>query len=332
MEKPRVAILDDYQNLALELADWSPVQKRCEVVVFDKHLSEEAAAEALGTFDAVCLTRERMAIPGSLLNRLPRLKFIAVTGPHNRTLDFEAADRLGITVSCTPRPAQGQFATAELAWGLILGLARHIPKEADNMRNGGWQHTVGMALAGRTLGLLGLGRLGSRMVPIAHAFGMEVIAWSQNLTEQTAQDLGARRVEKEDLFRRSDFISLHLVLSERSRHTVGSRELAWMKPGAFLVNTARGALIDRKALLQALQERRIAGAALDTFEVEPLPPDDAFRDLDNVILTPHLGYTVQELLGPFYAATVQNLQAWLDGSPQRLLTASHPRLTGQVTV
>lgn len=332
MEKPRVAILDDYQNLALKLADWSPVQKRCEVTVFDKNLPEDAAAQALRDFDAICLTRERMAVPGSLLDRLPRLKFIAVTGPHNRTLDFEAADRLGVAVSCTPRPAIGQFATAELAWGLILALARHIPAESDNMRKGGWQHTVGMSLAGRTLGLLGLGRLGSRMVPIARAFGMEVIAWSQNLTEDKARELGAQRVEKEDLFRRSDFVSLHLVLSERSRHIVGSRELACMKPAAFLVNTARGALIDREALLRALQERRIAGAALDTFDVEPLPPDDVFRGLDNVILTPHLGYTVQELLGSFYASTVQNVLAWLDGAPIRLLTASHPRLTGQVTV
>lgn len=332
MENVRVAILDDYQNLALELADWSAVQKRCEVVVYDRHLSEDEAARELRDFDAICILRERMALPASLLERLPRLKLIAMTGPHNRTLDFAAADRLGITVSCTPRSAAGQFATAELTWGLILALARHIPAEAQNMRQGGWQRSVGMALASRTLGLLGLGRLGSAMVPIAKAFGMEVIAWSPNLTHETAQALGATRVEKEELFRRSDFISLHLVLGERSRHIVGAREIDCMKPTAYLVNTARGPLVEREALLDALRRRRIAGAALDTFEVEPLPQDDPLRAMDNVILTPHLGYTVGELLGTFYAATVENVTAWLDGAPLRVLTAQQQRMSGKVLV
>ncbi|WP_454689210.1 D-2-hydroxyacid dehydrogenase family protein [Achromobacter aloeverae] len=330
MDKPRVAILDDYQNLALQLADWDAVRERCDVVVFDEHLPEDDAARALRDFDAICLTRERMALPGTLLERLPRLKFIAVTGPHNRTLDFDAAGRLGITVSCTRRSAAGQFATAELAWGLILALARNIPGEAENMRQGGWQRTVGMSLATRTLGLVGLGRLGSHMAPVAHAFGMKVIAWSQNLTEETARALNVARVEKEELFRRSDFVSLHLVLSERTRHIVGARELGCMKTTAFLVNTARGALVDREALVEALRQRRIAGAALDTFDVEPLPRHDPLRAMDNVILTPHLGYTVRELLAPFYAATVENVMAWLDGKPLRVLTAEQPRLSGQV--
>ncbi|ALM83607.1 D-2-hydroxyacid dehydrogenase family protein [Bordetella sp. N] len=330
MTKVRVAVLDDYQNLALELADWAPVRRQADVVVFDRHLSEDEAVDALRDFDAICLTRERMALPGSLLERLPRLKFIAVTGPHNRTLDFAAADRLGITVSCTQRSAKGQFATAELAWGLILALARNLPAEAAGMKEGHWQRSVGIALAGKTLGLIGLGRLGSHMVPIARAFGMDVIAWSQNLTDDKAAAAGARRVDKDVLFRDSDFVSLHLVLSERSRHIVGAADIAAMKPSAFLVNTARGPLIEHAALLKALQERRIAGAALDTFDVEPLPADDALRKLDNVILTPHLGYTVRELLQPFYEATVENLLAWQAGSPLRVLSAAQPHLAGKV--
>jgi D-3-phosphoglycerate dehydrogenase len=332
MEKLRVAILDDYQDLALKLADWRAVQARCDVVVFNRHLGDDEAADALRDFDVVCVMRERMALPAALLERLPRLKLIAMTGPHNRTLDFAAADRMGITVSCTPRSSAGQFATAELSWGLILALARHIPAEAARMKQGGWQRSVGMALSTRTLGLLGLGRLGSHMVPIARAFGMNVIAWSQNLTSEAAAALGATRVEKAELFERSDVVSLHLVLSERSRHIVGAAELARMKPTALLVNTSRGALVDRAALLQALQQRRIGGAALDTFDIEPLPDDDPLRELDNVILTPHLGYTVEELLAPFYAGTVENVLAFLAGTPLRVLSANQQKMTGHVVV
>lgn len=329
----RVAILDDYQNLAMQMADWSAVTARCEVTVFDRHLTEDEAARELADYDVLCLTRERMAFPGSLLQRLPRLKFIAATGPHNRTIDFAVAERLGITVSCTPRAADGQYATAELAWGMMLALARHIPTEVTGMKTGGWQRTVGVALGSRTLGLLGLGRLGSRMVPIARAFGMDVIAWSQNLTDEAAHAAGAVRVEKEELFARSDFVSLHLVLSERTRHIVGRREFGLMKPTAYLVNTARGPLVEREALIDALRNRRIAGAALDTFDHEPLPDNDPLRALDNVMLTPHLGYTVRELLGPFYAWTVQNVLAFLDGAPLRVLTAQATRLEdGQATV
>jgi phosphoglycerate dehydrogenase-like enzyme len=328
----RVAILDDYQNLSLKLADWSAVEARCEVVVFDRHLSEEDAVVQLKDFDVICMLRERMALPGSLLERLPRLKFIAVTGPYHRTLDLPAADRLGIVVSCTPRTTAGQFTTAELAWALILALARRIPTEANNMREGRWQSTVGVSLATHTLGLVGLGRLGRHMVPIARAFGMNVIAWSQNLTAEAAQEAGATRVEKDELFFRSDFVSLHLVLGERSRGVVGKRELALMKPTAYLVNTARGPLVDRDALLEALREHRIAGAGIDTFDIEPLPADDPFRQLDNAILTPHLGYTVEELLGHFYESTAENILAFMDGSPLRVLTAEAPRLTTNVVV
>ena len=304
----RVAILDDYAHLALKLADWSACAGRCELQVFDRHLSEDEAVEQLQDFDVICLLRERMAIPRSLLLRLPRLKLICITG------------------SFTARSQNGQFATAELAWGMMLSLARHIPAEVARMKIGGWQDSVGYALAGRTLGLLGLGRLGSRMVPIARAFDMEVIAWSQNLSAEAAANLGATRVEKDELFSRSDFLSLHLVLSERSRGIVGARELGLMKPSAYLINTSRGPLIDHDALLEALRQRRIAGAALDTFEVEPLPDDEPLRQLDNALLTPHIGYMAEELLTDFYRDTVENLLAWLDGKPIRTLSppASKP--------
>ena len=318
----RIAVLDDYQNYALSMADWAPVLSCAEVKVFNHHLTEEQAVIALHDFDAICCVRERMALPASLINRLPNLKFIAITGVQHRTLDMAAVQARGIVVSHTQRRGNGQFATAELAWGMMLSLARHLPEEITRMKTGGWQKTSGMALGGRTLGLVGLGRLGQHMVPIAKAFGMKVLAWSQNMTPQLAEQAGATWVDKETLFRESDFISLHVVLSERSRHLVASRELALMKPTAYLVNTARGPLVDGEALVQALINKGIAGAALDTFDVEPLPDDHVLRTLDNVMLTPHLGYTVQELLVPFYQDTVENLRAFMDGRPIRVLSGS----------
>jgi len=322
MARPRIAILDDYQRQALASADWQAVRARGDITVFDHHLQEDEAARILADFEVLCTMRERMALPRSLLQRLRKLRFIAVTGPHHRTLDLDAAAELGITVSCTPRVAAGQFATAELAWGLILALLRHIPAEAQNMREGGWQRTMGHALAGRCLGLLGLGRLGGYMAPIARAFNMNVIAWSQNLTEEAARSAGALRVDKDVLFSESDIISVHLVLSERTRHIVGRRELALMKAGSYLVNTSRGGLIDKEALIEALHAGAIAGAALDTFDVEPLPDDDPLRRIPNVLLTPHLGYTVKETFQGFYEATVENIIAFFDGSPIRVLRNS----------
>ena len=317
----RVAILDDYQNLAFKLADWSALQQRCEVVAFDRHLSEEEAVIALQDFDVICLLRERMAVPHTLIERLPRLKWIAITGDRNRTLDLAAATERGIVVSAAPRRAVGAYATAELAWGLLIALARKIPQETLGMRHGGWQHTYGTVLGGHTLGVVGLGRLGRHMVPIARAFGMEVIAWSQNLTPETASAAGAVYVSKDELFSRSDFISLHLVLSERTRHVVGRRELGLMKKSAYLVNTARGPLIDTPALIDVLRAQGIAGAALDTFDVEPLSVDHPLRGIDNVLLTPHLGYTVEELLRPFYEGTVENVMGFVDGAPLRVVRA-----------
>jgi D-3-phosphoglycerate dehydrogenase len=313
----RVAILDDYQRLARIVADWSAVEARAEVVTFDRHLSEDEAAAALQDFDVICLMRERTPVPASLIERLPRLKFIAFTGRRNASLDLTAAARKGIVASNTVQRGNGTYATAELAWGLILALARHIPQEVAAMRRGGWQSTLGRALPGRTLGVVGLGRLGSRMVPVAKAFGMEVVAWSHNLTADVATAAGARLVAKDELFRTSDFITLHLVLSQRTRGIVGAPELALMRPDACIVNTSRGPLIDKTALVDALRSGRIAGAALDTFDEEPLPDDDPLRKLDNALLTPHLGYTVEEVLRSFYEDTVENVLAFLDGKPIR---------------
>jgi phosphoglycerate dehydrogenase-like enzyme len=313
----RVAILDDYQELALRLADWSGVRARCDIEVFDRHLSEDEAADVLKDFDVICLLRERMAMPRSLIERLPRLKLLAITGHKHRTLDLAAARERGIVVSHTDSRGTGPFATSELAWGLILSLARSIPYEANAMRSGGWQTTLGTALSGKRLGILGLGRLGTHMVPVAKAFQMDVVAWSQNMTAEKATAAGAVRVEKDELFATSDFVTLHVVLSERTWHIVGRRELGLMKPSAYIVNTSRGPLIDRAALVEALREKRIAGAALDTFDVEPLPEEDELRRFPNAILTPHLGYTVKELLQVFYQDTVENVLAYLDGAPIR---------------
>ena len=322
----KLAVLDDYQNVALQFADWSAVARRCEIARFDRNLAvPEEAAKRLAPFDIVCLMRERMPLPRALIERLPNLKFIAVTGLSNRTLDLAAATERGILVSHSLARGTGHYATPELAWALILAAARQIPAENGAMHAGGWQRTVGITLHGRTLGLLGLGRVGRRVAEIGRAVGMEVIAWSQNLTAESAASVGAGRVEKEELFRRSDVLSVHLVLSERTAGIVGARELSLMKPTAILVNTARGPLIDERALLAALSEKRIRTAALDVYEHEPLPDDHPLRRLSNVILTPHLGYVTEEALRIFYEDTVEAVSAFLDGKPIRLLNAEAQR-------
>lgn len=319
---PKLAIIDDYQNVALRLADWSGVAGRCEVDVFTRPFaSVDAAAEALGDYDIVSTLRERTAFPAALIERLPNLKLIAVTGPKHRTLDLDAASRQGIAVCNTTNQAGGRYATPELTFGLILSLFRHIPSEAAKMRRGGWQSTIGRTLEGKTLGLVGVGRIGSRVAHYGRAFDMEVIAWSPNLTEERAAAAGARSVTKEALFAQSDVVSMHLVLGETTRGIVGADLLGLMKPDAYLVNTARGPLVEESALVEALGERRIAGAGLDVFEPEPLPDGHRLRTLDNVILTPHLGYTVEESLRAFYEATVENIAAWLDGAPIRIVNA-----------
>jgi D-3-phosphoglycerate dehydrogenase len=315
----RIAILDDYQHVALKMADWSALPPDCELVVFDRNLAtEDEAARALADFDVVCLLRERMPMPRTLIERLPALKLIVVTGAHNRTLDLAAAKDRGITVSHT-RGGDSQYATPELAWGLILSLMRRIPQEHQRMREGGWQETVGTALYGQTLSILGLGRLGSRMASIGRAFGMAVLAWSQNLTAERAEAAGATLVAKDELFARADVLTIHLVLGERSRGLVGAAELQRMKPSAVLINTSRGPIVDEAALIAALERLDIRGAGLDVYAREPLPADHPLRRLDNVVLTPHLGYVTEGTYRMFYADTVEAIAAWRAGTPVRLL-------------
>lgn len=318
----KVAILDDYAGVALQVADWSPVQNRAEVTVFARHLAEDEAADALRPFDVVCTLRERMAFPRTLIERLPDLKLITIVGRSLPNLDMAAATEHGILVAHSdfvhPRFRSMRDATPELAWGLMIATVRNLADEHRNMRDGGWQSSAGMTLSGKTLGLLGLGRVGRRMAEYATAFGMEVIAWSQNLTEQAAASVGARRVEKATLFESSDVVSIHLVLSERTRGLVGAAELALMKPHAYLINTSRGPIVDEAALMAALESRRIAGAGLDVYDTEPLPKDHRLRLLPNVTLTPHLGYVTREMLGAFYSDTVESVVAFLHGAPIRI--------------
>lgn len=314
----KIALLDDYQHLSQTYADWSEVKKFAEITVFDRPLRvPDEAAEVLAPFDVVCHIRERMPMPRELIERLPNLKFIGVSGRYHRTLDAGAAVERGIVVSHTGLGKSGR-GTSELAWSLIHALARHIPYETNKMKSGGWQDSVGIQLYGRTLGLIGLGKQGKLMVPVAKAFEMNVIAWSQNLTAEAAAEAGATRVDKDELFRQSDIISVHVVLGDRTRGIVGAHELSLMKPGALLVNTSRGPIIQEAALLDALHQNRIR-AAVDVYDVEPLPDQHPLREAPNVLLTPHLGYTVEEFFQVAYQDTVENILAWHSGSPIRLL-------------
>jgi phosphoglycerate dehydrogenase-like enzyme len=319
---PKVAILDDYSGAALEVADWSPVQKRAEITVFDRHLSEDEAVDALRPFDVVCTLRERMAFPRTLIERLPNLKLITIVGRSLPNLDIDAASEHGTLVAHSdfahPRFRSLRDATPEFTWGLLIATVRNLAEEHRRMREGAWQTTVGMTLSGKTLGLIGLGRIGTRMAEYAKVFGMDVIAWSQNLTEEAAAAVGVRRVEKAALFTESDVVSIHVVLSERTRGLVGEAEMALMKPQAYLINTSRGPIVDEGALIAALKAERIAGAGLDVFDTEPLPSDHPLRLLPNVTLSPHLGYVTREMLGAFYSDTVEAVVAWLDGSPIRI--------------
>lgn len=316
----KIAILNDYLRRSQVSADWSNIAKTCDITVFDRAIPQVEAAATLKPFDIISTLRERMPINRALLAQLTNLKMLAITGLYNRTLDVAAATERGIVVSFTELRGSYRKATSELTWGLMLAVARHIPFEANKMRQGGWQNTAGFTLHGRTLGLLGLGRQGRYMVPVAKAFGMEVIAWSQNLTAEFAAQHGVRRVEKDELFALSDVLSVHLVLGERTRKMVGARELALMKPSAILVNTARGPIIDEDALITALRDKRIAGAGLDVFTHEPLADDSPLRSLPNVVLMPHQGHNVEEFFQVAYADVVENITAFLAGKPIRILT------------
>jgi phosphoglycerate dehydrogenase-like enzyme len=320
---PKVAILDDYAGVALQVADWSAVQKRAELTIFDRHLPEDEAADALRPFDALCTLRERMAFPRTLIERLPNLRLITIVGRSLPNLDMAAASEHAVLVAHTdfghPRFRSVRDATPEFAWGLMIATVRNLADEHRNMREGGWQTSAGMTLSGKTLGLLGLGRVGSRMAEYARAFDMDVLAWSQNLTEASAARVGARRVDKAALFESSDVVSIHLVLSGRTRGLVGEAELALMKPHAYLINTSRGPIVDEASLVAALEAGRIAGAGLDVYDIEPMPKDHRLRRLSNVTLSPHLGYVTREMLGAFYSDTVESVVAWLDGAPIRIV-------------
>lgn len=318
----KVAILDDYINAALTVADWSALDGRAEVTVFDRHLGQDEAAVALAPFDVLCTVRERMALPRSLFERLPNLKLITIIGASLANLDLTAATEHGVIVSHSnlQNPSASGMATAtpEFAWGLLIATVRHIATEHQRIREGGWQSTAGMILSGRTLGLLGLGNIGKRMAGYARAFGMEVIAWSQNLTDEAASAVGVRRVEKDELFRRADVVSIHLKLSDRTRGLVTARELALMKPNAYLINTSRGPIVDEAALIDVLKNGRIGGAGLDVYDLEPLPLDHPFRSIGNVTLTPHLGYVTYETLRVFYRDTVEAVLAFAEGHRIRI--------------
>ncbi|HTV80192.1 MAG TPA: D-2-hydroxyacid dehydrogenase family protein [Steroidobacteraceae bacterium] len=316
-----VAVLDDWQNLARECADWSPLAARAQVTFFSRAFSDEADAAAnLRDYEIVLSMRERTPMPASLIGRLERLKMLGITAPKNASLDVAACTARGVLVCNTTAYPKSASAPAELALGLLVAVVRAIPAADAAIRAGRFQEDTpaGITLAGKTLGVLGLGRLGTCMARYGQALGMKVLAWSQNLTAEAAAAAGAEWVSKEELFARCDAISVHLVLSPRTRHIVGVADIARMKPGAVLINTSRGPLIDEDALLLALQQRRIF-AALDVFDREPLPVGHPLRSAPNTVLTPHIGYTVIETLRQFYGQSVENAVAFLDGRPIRVL-------------
>ena len=314
----KLAILDDYQNTALESADWSVLGDEIEISVFDKHLGwdEDAIAAKLAPFEILVCMRERTPLPASLIDKLSNLKLIVTTGMRNNAIDMDHARSKGIPVCGTqmlPYPA------AEHAMALIMDLFKKISKESRVMKDGGWQAYVSESLNGRTLGVMGLGKLGERVARFGLALEMDVIAWSQNLTEERCAEVGVRKVTKEELMSQSDVISIHLVLSDRSRGLVGADELKAMKKTAYIVNTSRGPIIDEAALIDALKNMDVGGAGIDVYDVEPLPTDHPLRGLDNAVLTGHTGYVVKELYTKVYGQCVENIKGWIDGSPERVL-------------
>ncbi|AYC41149.1 D-2-hydroxyacid dehydrogenase family protein [Streptomyces griseorubiginosus] len=315
----RCAVLDDFQQVATTLADWSPLADRVEVVSYDSHFADEdALAAALTDADIVVTLRERVPFPASLLARLPRLKLLVASGMRNSVIDYDAAEAHGVTVCGT---ASSSTPPVELTWALLLGLARGIVQESNALRaQGPWQSTVGADLHGRRLALLGLGKIGSRVARIGLAFGMRVSAWSQNLTQERADEVGVELAPSlQDLLATGDFVSVHLALGDRTRGLLGPAELALLKPTAHLINTSRAAIVDQDALLAALHEGRIAGAAVDVFDTEPLPADHPLRTAPRLLATPHLGYVTQANYATYYGQAVENIEAYLAGSPVRRL-------------
>ena len=313
----KVAILDDYANFALQAADWSALPDGTETVPFHEHVSDiSELASRLQGCDVVSAMRERTPFPRALLEQLPDLKLLVTTGARNASIDVQAATDLGILVCGTGGLG---YPTAELTWGIILSMLRYIPEEQTALRAGRWQSTVGVGVNGKVLGVLGLGRLGSQVATVGTAFGMEVIAWSQNLTPERAAECGATLVSKDQLFANSDILTIHLQLSDRTRGLVGQQELASMKPTAYFVNTSRGPIVDEPALIDALQNNTIAGAGLDVYDQEPVRPDHPLLKLDNTLLTPHLGYVTVEGMRAFYEGTVEDIAGYLSGNPIRMI-------------
>ena len=314
----RCAILDDYQNVALSAADWSKVSGDLEIQVFNAHLgAADKVIAALQGFEIICAMRERTAFPRDVIEKLPQLKLLITTGMRNASIDVAAAKTRGVVVCGTPAVGSP---TSGIAIGLMLELTRRIGYENARMKAGmPWQTTIGLDLEGLTLGVLGLGKLGARTARIAQAFGMKVVAWSQNLRPEKCQEAGVAYAGKEDLFRQADIVTIHLVLSQRTRGLVGAKELALMKPSAYIINTSRGPIIEETALLEALRGKTIAGAGLDVFDVEPLPVDHPLRKMDNVVLTPHLGYVAMQNYRAYFAGVVDDIRAFLDGKPVRVI-------------
>ncbi len=313
----RVAILDDYQHVALQMSDWSVLPADVEVRVFSDHLADQdALVERLKDFEVVMAMRERTPFPRSLLERLPTLRLLTTTGMRNAAIDLQAATDCGVVVCGTGGVL---YPTAELTWGLILALLRHIPREDQATRTDQWQVSMGIGLHSKVLGVIGLGNLGSQVATVGKAFQMPVLAWSQNLTAERAAQVGATLVSKDELLSQSDIVTIHLVLSQRTTRLLGTRELGLMKPTSYLVNTSRGPIVDEQALVAALQKKTIAGAALDVFDEEPLPLDHPLRRLENTVLTPHLGYVTTETYKIFFDQTVENIRAFLNGAPVRVI-------------
>jgi phosphoglycerate dehydrogenase-like enzyme len=314
----RVAVLDDYQGVALTSADWDALEGRAEIEVFRDHIADDDALVArLDEFDGIVAMRERTPFPRSVVERLPRLKLLITTGARNASFDLDALREAGVTVCGTGSKGS---ATSELTWGLILALMREIPREHNAIGEGRWQDGVGRDLGDKTLGVIGLGRLGAKVAAVGLAFGMPVLAWSQNLTRERTDEVGVELATSlDELLERADLATIHLVLSERTRGLIGASELARLGSDAYLVNTSRGPIVDEGALVDALRAGTIAGAGLDVFDVEPLPAGHPLIGLENVVLTPHIGYVTQETYAVFYADAVEDIAAYLDGSPVRVI-------------
>ncbi|MDF2940664.1 MAG: 2-hydroxyacid dehydrogenase [Gammaproteobacteria bacterium] len=318
MTKLRCAILDDYQQVALSMADWSSIASQVNVVSLSQHLNEAELIQAIQNCEIVVIMRERSPFTAKVFERLPKLKLLVTSGMRNASIDLIAATKNGVIVCGT---ASAPEPPVELTWALILGLARHVVGENNALRqNGPWQNSVGVGLSGKQLGILGLGKIGNKVAKIAKAFGMNVVAWSQNLTQEHAQEAGVILADsKEELLEYSDFVSIHLVLSERTKNILGETELKLMKPSAYLINTSRAQIVDQSALLKALQEKWIAGAGLDVFDIEPLPKDHPYRVLDNVLAMPHLGYVTAENYQLYFSEGLEDIKAYLAGSAIRRL-------------